>query len=115
MSASFRLKTDRSGDDVRIILQGRFDGDSAWELVNALMLKNDESASVKIDTQQVNRVEPFGAALMKNLFSNRLARSGRIFFDGVPAAQASEGGHRLFRGDGTRPGGPRCRSRASIR
>jgi anti-anti-sigma regulatory factor len=115
MSASFRLKTDRTGSELNIILQGDFDGDSAWELVNALMLKNDDCTSVRIDTRQVHQVEPFGAALMKNLLTPGLVRSGRIYFDGIPAAQATEGGHRLFRGDKTTRRGVGCRSRASIR
>jgi hypothetical protein len=115
MSATFRLKTTRDGNDLSIVLQGTFDGDSAWELANSLMLKNDDCTSVRIDTKQVQEVVPFGAALMKRLLAPGLVRSGRIFFDGVPAARATEGEHRLFRADRTKRPGAGCRSRASIR
>ena len=115
MSATFRLKVERSGADVTICLQGDFDGDSAWELANALMVKSNGGATVRIDTRQVRTVEPFGAALMKNLLSLNLIRSGRIFFDDICAERAVDGAHRLFGGEGAHLSGTGCRSRASIR
>ena len=115
MSTSFRLRTERSGNELTVVLSGDFDGDSAWELANLLMLQHDQAATVRIDTRQVGKVVPFGAALLKNLLSLRLVRTGRIFLDGMAVERAAEGGHRLFGGvKGRRPEAV-FRSRASIR
>ncbi len=115
MSASFRLKTEHNGNELNVLLSGDFDGDSAWELANLLMLKNPAAAVVCVNTLQVRTVAPFGAALLKNLLSLRIIRSGRIFFDGMAAARAVEGEHRLFADNAVQATGAGCHSHASIR
>lgn len=116
MSTTFQLSAEHRGDTFYIFLAGDFDGDSAWQLINTLMQKNPDGHQVMIDARQIRRVEPFGAALLKNLLTFNPIRCGRLYFDKIPADKAKNGDHRLF--DATKhPAGSvgGCRSRASIR
>ena len=60
MANNFRIRIQRSVDNLIICLKGDFDGSSAFELLNALSDNLNNAKCVIIDTQKLQAVYPFG-------------------------------------------------------
>ncbi len=70
MAANFHIVTDHSADDLRLKLDGDFDGTSAFELIHVLKKIGRRKRRIIIDTNGLKRIYPFGReTFWKNLGS----------------------------------------------
>jgi len=68
MASNFRISLHRTRDSLHLKLDGDFDGNSAYELLNALMEHGTCLYQIIIDTNDLKTVCPFGRdVFQKNL------------------------------------------------
>ena len=60
MAQNFKISTHRTIDNLYIRLMGDFDGNSAFELLNALQENLINANIILIDTYNLKKVYPFG-------------------------------------------------------
>ena len=60
MAQNFKISTHRTIDNLYIRLMGDFDGNSAFELLNALRENLSNAKFILIDTYNLKEVYPFG-------------------------------------------------------
>ena len=60
MAQNFKISTHRTIDNLYIRLMGDFDGNSAFELLNALQENLSNANIILIDTYNLKKVYPFG-------------------------------------------------------
>ena len=60
MAQNFKISIHRTIENLYIYLMGDFDGNSAFELLNALMENSDGAKCILIDTKNLKEVYPFG-------------------------------------------------------
>ena len=65
MASNFQLFHLQNRDNLHLQLYGEFDGTSAYELINALKRQNKDYFSVFIDTNELNKIHPFGIEVFK--------------------------------------------------
>ncbi len=82
MAANFRITVQRNGDDIRLSLQGDFDGTAAYELLQALDRGGCRHARVVVDTDRLNIVLPFGREVFQRRYGLINDRPARIHFTG---------------------------------
>ncbi len=71
MAANFHIVTDHISKDLRLKLDGDFDGTSAFELIHVLKKVGRRKRKIIIDTDGLKRIYPFG----RDTFWNNLGRA----------------------------------------
>ena len=69
MGKNFKLLSDSTRDRIRLKLYGDFDGSSACELINVLKNYRNGSYQFLIDTNNLNKIHPFGINVFKKNLS----------------------------------------------
>jgi len=88
MAGKFNIDVTKTGDGVRLKLNGSFDGSSACELVNLLNNGNlDGTSKIIVDTDALKDVHPFGVDVLRRRL--HLVKSGKplLIFTGKRSAQ----------------------------
>ena len=80
MASNFQLFNIRNRDNLHLSMHGDFDGTSAFELITALLEKDEDYFTVFIDTNEINEVYSFGIeVLKKNLNLPAMKKRNLIF------------------------------------
>jgi hypothetical protein len=82
MAQNFKISIHRKIDSLSIRLMGNFDGNSAWELINAIRENLNNSKFIQIDTSKLKKVYPFGREVFKSSLLIVKDRRIRIQFNG---------------------------------
>jgi ABC-type transporter Mla MlaB component len=85
MAQNFKISIHRKIDNLSIRLMGDFDGNSAWELINAIRENLNNSKFIQIDTSKLKKVYPFGREVFKSNLLSVKDRRIRIQFSGPNA------------------------------
>ena len=85
MAQNFKISIHRKIDNLSIRLMGDFDGNSAWELINAIKENRNNSKFIQIDTSKLEKVYPFGREVLKSNFFAVTNAQIRIRFSGPNA------------------------------
>ena len=85
MAQNFKISIHRKIDSLSIRLMGDFDGNSAWELINAIRENLNNSKFIQIDTSKLKKVYPFGREVFKSNLLIVKDRRIRIQFNGPNA------------------------------
>jgi len=89
MAQNFKISIHRKIDNLSIRLMGDFDGNSAWELINAIRENLNNSKFKQIDTSKLKKVYPFGREVFKSNLLIVKDRRIRIQFSGPNALRIS--------------------------
>jgi anti-anti-sigma regulatory factor len=88
MAGNFNIDFTKTGDDVRLKLNGSFDGSSACELANLLNNGNlHDTSKIRVDTDALKDVHPFGLDVLRHRL--HIVKSGKplLIFTGKRSAQ----------------------------
>ena len=85
MAQNFKISIHRTIDNLYIRLMGDFDGNSAWELINAIRENLNNSKFIQIDTGKLKKVYPFGGEVFYYNFLKKKNQQIRIRFVGPNA------------------------------
>jgi len=87
MARNFNIKLYKSAENIKIRLKGDFDGNSAYELINAISDNLECTTQIKIDTDKLRKIFPFGKEVFRHNLPNVLGSRTRIEFGGKNAAR----------------------------
>jgi hypothetical protein len=87
MAQNFKINTHRTIDNLYIHLIGDFDGNSAFELLNALWENINSAKFILIDTYNLKKVYPFGQEVFYYNFLKMKKQPIRIRFVGPNTLQ----------------------------
>ena len=80
MASNFQILSCKTRDSLHLKLDGDFDGNSAYELINTLRDHGTEFSQIFIDTNNLKTIHPFGRAVFqKNLSILNKKLSNLIF------------------------------------
>jgi hypothetical protein len=65
MASNFSCFSHKTAESLHLILYGDFDGDSAYQLINALKHGGNDVFNVFIDTNDLKQVYPFGISVFE--------------------------------------------------
>jgi hypothetical protein len=85
MAHNFKISTHRTIDNLYVHLIGDFDGNSAFELLNALREDLNSAKFILIDTYNLKEVYPFGREVFYYNFLKMKNQRIRIRFVGPNA------------------------------
>jgi len=88
MAANFQILSHKTRDSLHLKLNGDFDGNSAYELINALREHGSEYFQIFIDTNNLKTIHPFGRAVFQKNFSILNRKLSNLIFIG-------ENGHKI--------------------
>jgi hypothetical protein len=77
MASNFQLLSYRNKDSLHLQLYGDFDGNSAYELINALNKNGKDFIQIFIDTNDLDKLYPFGLDVFQN--NNAIAKNYSSF------------------------------------
>lgn len=77
MASNFQLMSYRNKNSLHLQLYGDFDGNSAHELINTLTRNGKEFNQIFIDTNDLDKLYPFGVDVFQN--NNAKARKCSSF------------------------------------
>ena len=66
MASNFQLLSYRNKDSLHLQLYGDFDGNSAYELINTLKKNGKDFIQIFIDTNDLDKLYPFGLDVFQN-------------------------------------------------
>ncbi len=97
MSANFKIVSKKiNGSSLVLHLSGDFDGTSAWELIDTIMVRYNGDGEVVIHIENLRNAFPFGVSLLENLLTETVVPLQRVLFvDGKRIVRGREG-IRLF-------------------
>ena len=72
MASNFQLLSYRNKDSLHLQLYGDFDGNSAYELINTLKNNGKDFIQIFIDTNDLDKLYPFGLDVFQN--NNSIAK-----------------------------------------
>jgi hypothetical protein len=77
MASNFQIYFFKTRDSLHLKLAGDFDGNSAYELINALTEHSEGFLEIFIDTRDLTAIHPFGKGVVQKNFSifNKLYRN----------------------------------------
>ena len=82
MATNFKLFMHETRDSLHLKICGDFDGNSAYELINAIKDNAAKSYQIFIDTEDLKNIYPFGRDVFQyNLAVNKM-QSNKIVFIG---------------------------------
>ena len=79
MAANFQILSHKNRDSLHLKLNGEFDGNSAYELINALRDHGAEFFQIFIDTDDLKTVHAFGREVFQKNFGALKQLSNLIF------------------------------------
>lgn len=79
MASNFRMFFHKTRDNLHLKLDGEFDGNSAYELINALKEHGANFYQIFIDTNDLKTVHPFGREVFQKNFGAVKQLSNLIF------------------------------------
>jgi len=82
MALNFQITFYRNKESLYIKLDGDFDGSSAHELLNALMEKGTDFKHIRIDTNDLKKIYPFGRNVFEKNFKPLRKQLNNIIFAG---------------------------------
>jgi hypothetical protein len=88
MASNFQILSYKTRDSLHLKLDGDFDGNSAYELINALRDHGAEFSQIFINTNNLKTIHPFGRAVFQKNFSILNKKLGNLVFIG-------ENGHKI--------------------
>lgn len=92
MGYNFKISVHRDSDNLHLIMQGDFDGTSAYELLDSLRRNYTREHRVFFHTSRLRQVYPFGTETLANsLHTFGLDRKSLIFTGDYGAQIAPEG------------------------
>jgi hypothetical protein len=77
MASNFQLLSYRNKDSLHLQLYGDFDGNSAYELINTLKKNGNNFIQIFIDTNDLDKLYPFGLDVFQN--NNSIAKNYSSF------------------------------------
>lgn len=77
MASNFQLMSYRNKNSLHLQLYGDFDGNSAYELINILTKNGKNFNQIFIDTNDLDKLYPFGIDVFQN--NNAMARKYSSF------------------------------------
>ena len=77
MASNFQLLSYRNNDSLHLQLYGDFDGNSAYELINTLTKNGKDFIQIFIDTNDLDKLYPFGLDVFQN--NNAMAKKCSSF------------------------------------
>ena len=81
MASNFKLFSHKNQNSLHLQLYGDFDGDSAYQLINALKSGNN-AESVFVDTNDLNKVYRFGISVFEKELRVLLKKPTALIFIG---------------------------------
>lgn len=87
MSENFKVEAYKINGSLQVKLAGDFDGSSAWELINAIMMTDNGKGSIVIDTDRLGRIIPFGRLMLGHLIKTNSIAMDRIEIKGKKRKQ----------------------------
>jgi anti-anti-sigma regulatory factor len=82
MANNFKFLSDGTRDKIHLKLYGDFDGNSAFELLNALKNHRNNSHQISIDTNGLNIIHRFGMDVFKRNLSTLDINKNNIIITG---------------------------------
>ena len=79
MASNFQILSYKTKDSLHLKLDGDFDGNSAYELINALRDHGAEFFQIFIDTNDLKTVNAFGREVFQKIFGALKQLSNLIF------------------------------------
>ena len=77
MASNFQLLSHRNKDILHLQLYGDFDGNSAFELINTLKKNGRDFIQIFVDTNDLDKLYPFGLDVFQN--NNAMAKKCSSF------------------------------------
>lgn len=92
MAGNFNISVTKTGDGVRLKLNGDFDGSSACELMN-LLYEGDlfGSSKILVDTDSVKNVYPFGLNILHSRLNQIKLMKVPLVFTGKMSGRFASG------------------------
>jgi len=82
LALNFQISFYRNKESLYIKLDSDFDGSSAHELLNALMEKGPSFNHIRIDTNDLKKIYPFGRDVFEQNFKSLRKQLNNIIFAG---------------------------------
>jgi len=82
MATNFKLFMHETRDSLHLKICGDFDGNSAYELINAIKDNAAKSYQIFIDTEDLKNIYPFGRDVFQNNLAVSKMQSNKIVFIG---------------------------------
>jgi hypothetical protein len=96
MAANFKIKTHHYFKDLHLILEGDFDGSSAYELLNILKKHYRFASRVFINTDAIGHIYPFGTSVFHGHFGElRPKKHMHLEFTGDHAQELAPEGNNI--------------------
>jgi len=95
MASNFRIDCLKKGEMLHLKLKGYFDGSSAHELMHAITENCVRTRIVKIDTELLSGLHPFGVSLLQRNLRPFRKRSLKLVFTGCYAPGLASRGEEL--------------------
>ena len=96
MATNFKIVKHQSGDSLHLIPIGDFDGNSAYELLNALRENCRRISRVLIHTSSLKNVYPFGRNVFQCYLGVIKGNPGQILFTGENAERIAPEGSKTL-------------------
>ena len=82
MASNFQIFSYKTKDSLHLKLNGDFDGNSAYELINTLNEADKGFWEIFIDTNGLKTIHPFGRAVFEKNLSNLNNKLSNLIFIG---------------------------------
>ena len=82
MASNFQLFLNNNRNSLHLHMYGDFDGISAYELINALKKQNKDYFEVFIDTNDLNKIYPFGIEVFQKKLNFLTKNNRNLIFIG---------------------------------
>jgi anti-anti-sigma regulatory factor len=86
MATNFRIAVHRNDENLHLKLTGDFDGNSAYELLEAIRTHSKQASRIFIHTSSLKAIEPFGLDVFHTHFDLLKGKSMELVFTGENAA-----------------------------
>jgi anti-anti-sigma regulatory factor len=96
VAKNFRITIHRNSETPHLKLIGDFDGNSAYELLNAIRTLPQQSSRVFIHTNSLKDIEPFGLDVFHTHFDLLKGKSMELVFTGKNAVALAPDKSSLF-------------------
>jgi anti-anti-sigma regulatory factor len=96
MATNLRITVHRNSENLHLKLMGDFDGNSAYELLDAIRTQSQHSSRIFIHTDGLKAIEPFGLDVFHSHFDLLKGKSMEFVFAGKNAATFAPDESSLF-------------------
>ena len=91
MASNFGITVDKASDGFGLKLAGDFDATSAYELIYAIKKLPEDTVRIRICTDGLKAIQPFGLDVFHRFTSSLNGQSARMVFAGNHASRLSPG------------------------